>query len=88
MDVVKICQALKHRQGNFSNDIDIDSTNSLVNAIQRPFVHEFHANAYVRVGQEGPPERNYVFRVAVMHDLELTQDLLSYRWLCIDENNL
>lgn len=88
MDVVEICQALEHSQGNLPNDININGTNRLVNAIQRTPVHVFHANADVRVSQECAPERNDVFRVAVVHDLELAQNLLPYGRLRIDENNL
>jgi len=69
VDIIEICQAFKHSQSDLADNIDINWANLLVNAIERAFVHEFHANANVGIGKKGAPKRDDVFRVAVVHNL-------------------
>jgi hypothetical protein len=69
MDIIEIRQTFKDSQSDLADNLDINWANLLVNAIQRPFVHEFHADADVRIGKEGAPERDDVVRVAVMHNV-------------------
>lgn len=47
-----------------------------------------HADADVRVGHEGPVEADDVYARAVVHDLELPQDLLPHRGFSVDEDEL
>lgn len=42
----------------------------------------------VRVGDKRAIERNDMFGVAVVHDLEFSQDLLANCRLCINEHDL
>ena len=72
MDIIEICQTFKDSQSDLADNLDINWTNLLVNAIQRTLVHEFHANANVGIGKKGAPKRDDVFRVAVVHNMQFT----------------
>jgi hypothetical protein len=52
MDVVQICQAFQDCQCNLPYDVDVDSPNFLVDAIQGPLVREFHADADIGIGEK------------------------------------
>ena len=69
MDIVEICQSFKDSQSDLSDDVNINWTNLLVNAIKRTFVHVFHADANVGIGKKGTPKGDDVFGVAVMHNV-------------------
>lgn len=53
-----------------------------------PNVHVLHAIGNLALVQERAIERDDVGVVAVMHDLQLAQDLLPYRRLCVDVDHL
>lgn len=78
MNIVQVRQPLQHSQGDFPHDINVDGSNLLVNPVQRSLIHKFHANANVGVRDERAVERNDVRRVAVVHDLQLPQDLFPH----------
>ena len=61
MDIIEISQPFKNSQGDLSDNIDINWTNLLVDAIQRTFVHELHTDADVGIGKKGTPKRDDVF---------------------------
>ena len=69
MDIIEIRQTFKDSQSDLADNLDINWANLLVNAIQRTFVHEFHADANVGICKKGAPKRDDVFRVAVVHDV-------------------
>ncbi len=71
VDVVEIRQPFKHGEGDLTDDIDVNGTNLLVDAMKRALVHELHTYAYVRIGQESAKERNNVFGIAVVHYVQL-----------------
>lgn len=56
MDVIEICQSFQYRERNLRNNVDVDSTNFLVNAIKGSLVHEFHTDADVWISKEGSIE--------------------------------
>jgi hypothetical protein len=48
----------------------------------------FHADTDMGIRQESTIERNDILALAIVHDLELPQDLLTDRRLRIDEDQL
>lgn len=74
--IIEVGQTLEHSICNLANDLDINRPVLLVNAVQGPLVHVLHADADMRVCNERPVEGHDVWRVAVMHDLQFTEDLL------------
>jgi hypothetical protein len=88
MNIIEVCQSLENRECDFANDIDINRPDFLVYAIQRTLVRELHANADVWVCKERAVERNDILRVAVVHNLQFAENLLAYRGLSVDENDL
>jgi hypothetical protein len=52
MHIVQIRQALKNRQSNYADDLDLDWSDLPVDAVERPLVHVFHANADVGLCNE------------------------------------
>lgn len=56
MDVIEICQSFQHRERNLRNNVDVDSTNFLVNAIEGSLVHKLHTDADVWISKEGSIE--------------------------------
>jgi hypothetical protein len=69
MDIIEISQTFKDSQSDLADNININWTNLLVNAVQRSFVHKFHTDANVGIGKKGAPKRDDVFRMAVVHDV-------------------
>ena len=88
MYIIQIRQTLQHSERDQGDHIDIDSSYLLVNAIQRALVHELHTYANIRIGEVGAVEGDDVGRMTVVHDLQLSQNLLAHRWLRVNEHNL
>ena len=88
MHVVQVCEALQHRVCDFTDHLNVDRPDFLVNAIQGALVHELHAYADVGVRDKRAVEGDNVLRVTVVHDLQFAKDLLPYRWLRVDEDDL
>ena len=86
--IVEVHQTFEDGHGKHGYDFNIDWTDFFVYPIEGALVHKFHANANVWFGQKCTIKRDDVLRLAVMHDLQLSQDLLSYAWLRIDQHNL
>ena len=76
MCIIEVSQALQYGMGYLSNNLDIDWPDALVDAVKRTLVHEFHAYTDVRVGQEGAIEGNDIIGMTVVHNLQLSEDLL------------
>lgn len=49
VNIIKIRQTFQNCYRHNGNDVDVDSTYLLVYPVQRPFVHEFHADADVGI---------------------------------------
>ena len=88
MNIVEISQAFQDAPGNHCDDVDVDGTKFFVDAIEGTLIHELHADADIGVGNERAVEGDDVVRMAVVHDLELSEDLLPHGRLCVDQNNL
>lgn len=77
----------RRARGRFQHRCDGDE-NKRVAPPDSPSVHVLHADADVWVGEEGAVEGNDVIRLAVMHDLELAQDLLPHRRFSVNQDKL
>ena len=88
MGVIEIGQTLEHGKSDLANDFDRYGTQFFVDPVQTTLIHIFHAYAYMRVCHERAVKRYDVWRVTVMHDLELAQDLLPHRRLRVNQHNL
>ena len=88
VDIIQVCEALQHRQCNLRHNIYVNSPNLLVYPVERALVHALHANADVGIRDERAVEGDDVLRIAIVHDLQLAQDLLAHRRLRVDEDNL
>jgi hypothetical protein len=88
VDIIQVAQPLEHGHGDLADDLDVDGANALVYRVERALVHELHANADVRLGKVCAVRGDDVRRVAVVHDLQLEEDLLPFRWLRVDQHNL
>jgi len=53
-----------------------------------PAVHILHAHNYITLIQECSIKRNDVWGLAFMHNMKLSENLFSNRWLCINVNDL
>ena len=69
VDIIKIRQTFEDSQSNLADNLDINGSNLLVDAIKRAFVHVFHTNANVGIGKKGAPKRDDVLRVTVVHNV-------------------
>lgn len=67
--VIQVQQPLQHASRHHRYDIDIDRAYLLVDTVERAFVHELHADADVRLCEEGPVRGDDKGRVAVVHNL-------------------
>ncbi len=88
VSVVEVGEAFEYSMCNLGDDLDIDWADTFINSIEGALVHELHADANVRIGQKRAEERDDVFRVTVVHDLQLPQDLLANRRLRVNEDDL
>ena len=88
VNVVEVSESFEHGMGDLGNDLYVDWADAFVNPIKGTLIHELHADANIGVRQERAVERNDVFRVTVVHDLQLAQDLLTDRRLRVDEDDL
>ena len=88
VNVIEVCEAFEDGNCDLGYDLDVDRAYPLVDTVERTLVHKLHTDADVGVGQERAVKRNDVLRVAVVHDLQLTQDLLAHGWLCVNEDDL
>ena len=88
VDVVQIREALEHGESDLGDHLDVDGADLFVYAVERALVHELHADADVGVGEERAVEGDDVLGVAVVHDLQLAQDLLPHGRLSVNEHNL
>jgi hypothetical protein len=69
MDIIEICQAFEHSQGDLADDVDIDGANLFVDTVEGALVHGLHADADVGVGDESAVEGDDILAVAVVHDV-------------------
>ena len=60
VDIVQVGEALKDSERYLPNDIDINGSDLLVDTVEGALIHELHADADVRVGDEGAVERDDV----------------------------
>ena len=88
MNIIQVSQPFQHTQRDLPYDIDINRSNLLVNAVQRSPIHILHANANVGIRDERAVEGNDIWRMAVVHYLEFSQDLFPYRRLGVDQHDL
>lgn len=71
-----------------SDNLDINGSDLLIDTIERALVHVLHANTDVWIRQERAKERDDIWGVAVMHDVQLTQNLFAHRWFGINKDDL
>lgn len=88
MYIVEVRQTLQHGQCNVPNDFDINGPDFLVDAVERPLVHVFHAYADIWVGQERAIKGDDIRGVTVVHDVQLAQDLFAHGWFGVNEDDL
>ena len=86
--LVEVRETFQDCQCDLADDFNVDGTDAFVDAVKRALVHEFYAHADVRIGQVCAVEGDDVLRVAIVHDLQLAQDLLAHGRLRVDEHNL
>jgi hypothetical protein len=78
MNVVQVRQPLQHSQCDLTHNVDVDGSNLLVNPVQRTLIHKLHADADIGVRDECAVKRDDVWRIAVMHDLQFSQNLFPH----------
>ena len=88
MGVIEIREPLEHSQAHLSNNNNRDRTVLSINVIQTPLVHKFHAYAYMGLRDERAVEGYDVWGVAIVHDLEFSQNLFPNRGFRVDQDNL
>ena len=88
VNVVEIRQAFQHGQGNLGNDGNVDSSHLFVYPVKRTSIHVLDAYANVGFRQKGPIRRDDVRRVALVEDLEFSNDLLADGWFGVYKDDL
>lgn len=86
--IIEIGEPFKNGNSDLANHLDIDRSMLLVDTVERPLVHILHAYVDVRVGDKRAVEGDNMFRVAIVHDLEFSQDLFTNCRLRINEHDL
>jgi hypothetical protein len=61
VNIIEISESLEHGMRNPGDNLDVDRTNALIDPIKGTLVHELHADANVRIGQERAVERYDIF---------------------------
>ena len=88
VDIVQIRQSFQDSVRYLTHNIDINGSDLLVDTVKGALVHELHTYADVGVGDERAIEGDDVARMAVMHDLQLTEDLFPHGRLRVNQHNL
>lgn len=88
MDIVEIRQPFKHSDRDLAHDLNVNRAMLLVDPVQRALVHVLHANVNVGVGNKRAVKGDDVFGMAVVHDLQLAENLFANGWLRINKDHL
>lgn len=77
VNLVEVVESRDDGEGNLGKNRFRDGTDFLIDVVERALVHEFHAHGDVRILEVGAVKSDDPRRVAIAHDLQLADDLLS-----------
>ena len=88
MNIIEISESFQNTHSYSGNDLDGDRAHFFVDGLEGATVHVFHADADVRISEVRTITFDDVAGVALVHDLELTDDLFANTGLRIYQHDL
>lgn len=86
--IIEIRQSFKNGMRYLGNDLDIYRAHFFVDPIKRALVHELHTYADIWVSEVGAVGRDDVIGMALVHNLEFSEDLFPDHRFGINEDDL